>query len=157
MKNEEILEQPEDASADAADKQTEDSNTLAPFEDTEQLLKAYKELQADYTRKSQLLLEYQQGNASVAVNEVPVVDPTPSNHPVTADAVPPLHAGGELAGLSRDEVIREYLTSVATKQTAPAVITASNDFYTGGNSLPKSLRDVEKVAEEFFRTKTPVA
>ena len=120
-----------------------------------------------------------QGNASVADYEEPVLK-TPA-----ADAAPPLQKGesllpvqkgewllpdGEclpcedirpslcenLAPSLREAVIREYLTSVASKQTAPAVITAGQDFAFGVMPERKSLRDIESVAENYFRNKEKI-
>jgi len=124
--NDEILEQPETTQV------VESSKLLGKFDNVDALAKAYESLQADYTRKSQELagIKLQQESASVAVNKSPIVEE-----------------------VSRDEIIKEYLTNVAKAQTAPVVITATSDVTFGVKSEPRSLRDIQNVAEIFFKTK----
>ena len=128
----EILEQLEGVPVEADN--TADGSNLGKFASVEGLLKSYESLQSEFTRKSQILAELQQSNASVAVMEKADVEKS--------------------APISREEIIRDYLTSVAAKQTAPAVITASNDFAFGATTEPKSIRDAAKVAEQFFGGKS---
>jgi len=111
-----------------------DGSILGKFADYSELEKAYNALQSEFTRKCQTLAQMQQGNAGAAVCDKPVVaEPAPTPSP--------------------DEIIKSYLTSVAAKQTAPAVITNTSDFALGTKPAPRSLRDIETVAEQFFKNK----
>ena len=121
-----------------------DSKILGKFATVSELEKAYESLQSEFTRKSQLLAELQQGNAVAAIKE-PVVEVEP---PV-ACCDTPLQQGGT----TREEIIREYLTSVAARPTAPAVITGTSAPAFGIKPEPRALRDVERLAENYFKLK----
>ncbi|MDR0462424.1 MAG: hypothetical protein LBG88_03815 [Christensenellaceae bacterium] len=103
------------------------------FDNLDNLLRAYEQLEQRFTWKCQEMAEMtdKQGQASVAVNKAPIA---------------PDEA-------SRDEIIKEYLTSIATRTPAPTVITGQSDFVIGAKAEAKSLRDMEKVAENYFKTK----
>jgi len=124
----EILEQPE--SADGG------SNILGKFADVSELAKAYESLQSEFTRKSQMLAQLQknEGQAGAAIEQPPVIVP---------DAVP----------INREEIIKEYLTSIANSQIAPTVITTASDLAFGIKPEPLALNDAKRVAENFFKTK----
>ena len=94
------------------------------FADIDELSRAYENLEKDYSRKSMELATLTKQQGGPVVEHV-----------------------------NRDDVIKEYLTSIAKSQAAPTVITTASDIAFGNNSEPKSLRDVESVAENFFRTK----
>jgi len=112
---------------------TEGPKFLGKFASVSDLEKAYESLQAEFTRKSQLLAELQQGQAGAAKIEIPNVEPKTE--------------------INRDEIIKEYLTSVATRPNAPTVIAGTNDLAYGVKPETKSIRDLTKVAENYFKTK----
>ena len=110
------------------------------FQNDGELLKAYKNLEARFHEKCQRLAELlkpqdtndsQRGNTDLVVKTEPAVEES----------------------VSREQVIKEYLTTVAKAQAAPAVITTASDIAFGAKPEPKSLRDLKQVAEHFFRTK----
>ena len=139
------LEQPEQTeTTDTKDAETcacplaaDDGSILGKFANVNELCKAYENLQGEFTRKSQLLAQMQQGNACEAVKQTPVVDDAPIKRDETI----------------KNEIIKEYLTSIAVNKTAPAVITTNNDFAFGVTPTRRSIREVEKIAENFFKTK----
>jgi hypothetical protein len=120
------------------------------FANIEELLSSYRNLEAEFTRKSQLLSQIQQGKVSVTDSEKPVTTAAKETTPETAAAKSVVSVTNEA---DRDEIIKEYLTSVAAKQHAPAVITTSNEFVFGVKTQVKSLREVSALAENFFKNK----
>ena len=62
-------------------------------------------------------------------------------------------AEGFSSGQTREDIIRDYLISIAAQARAPEVITGTGDFVFGVKPEPMTLRDVGKAAENFFRTK----
>ena len=137
----ELLEQPTDAPAPVVDNVEEDSkdNILGRFKSVDELAKAYDNLVKEFTRKSQ---------------ELSLVKGT---RPETAGATSAETKSVEVAPVepapSREDIIKEYLTSVKTLPTAPTVIMGVDDFALGKRPEAKSLREVTKIAEEYFRTK----
>lgn len=87
------VEQPKVEPA-AADNPTVRSNseTIGKFADVTELAKAYENLQAEFTRKSQLLAKLTQGQAGAAIQPEMQSDAEETS-PVTADAVPPPSLG----------------------------------------------------------------
>ena len=108
------------------------TENLGKFASTDELARAYENLHAEFTRKSQVLANLQQGNVSVTDEET---------SPKVEDAN------------NREEVIKEYLISLSQKQYAPTVITGSSDLVLGVKPEPMHLRDIERVAENYFKTK----
>jgi hypothetical protein len=104
------------------------------FGTVEELAKAYENLEKEFTKKCQMLKDLEkQGDACEAVKESPVVFDKPEN--------------------VRQEIIKEYLTSVAASPKAPVVISGQGDFAVGIKPMQMTLRDMEKVAENFFKIK----
>jgi len=137
------LEQPEAALPGNTENEAEGSNLiLGKFAGKDELAKAYESLQAEFTRRSQLLAEIQ-GNAGAAQEKSPERTPATCLKDLSLDTNPQ----------TREEIIKDYLTGIMTNQTAPTVITTASDLVFGVKPEPKSLRDMEKVAENYFRTK----
>jgi len=132
MSEEEILGQSQPDAPAVAENAKDDpkEKILGKFTDVLELEKAYVSLQAELTRKSQMLAQLQQGNVSVTVESKPV----------------------EVAQ-DKGKVIEEYLLSLAKGQKAPTVITVANEIGFSAKPEPMSLRDIERVAENYFKTK----
>jgi len=96
---------------------------LGKFVDTLELAKAYETLQAEFSRKSQELAEFKKV-------EKPTVE-----------------------SVCKEDIIKEYLTSISKSQTAPTVITTASDFCFGAKAEPRTLKDLTKVAAQYFKTK----
>jgi len=111
-------------------------NILGKFHTVDDLAKAYENLQVEFTKKCQALSQIQQGTAGAAIELTPKVE-QPTQTPT----------------VNRDEVIQEYLLSVARGNRAPTVITAAGDFAFGVKPEPKTLLETEKIAENFFKSK----
>jgi len=141
MEEKEIVEQPEKlAVMDSLDEGpvakemaphevgiSKPSGTYGEFASPEQLFSAYQSLQSVFTKKAQELseLKRQQGNASVASCESPVV-------------------------VDKEQVIKEYLDSVAKGTTAPAVIGSGANFLTNIPDPTRTMLDAGKLAKNFF-------
>ena len=119
-----------------------EGSILGKFANVNELGKAYENLQSEFTRKAQQLAELQQAHASVAEEK-----------PAVVEVEKPIDDTETIKEEMREEIIREYLTSVASKQTAPTVITTNNDFCIGSNPAPRSIREVGAIAENFFKNK----
>ena len=124
---------------------------LGKFANTEQLAKAYESLQAEFTRKCQLLSELEkeknvtdkkEGNAGAA-------DKNKAQQVLTATETRLDNTESD-----KSKIIEEYLMSVARRQVAPAVITTCNDFAFVKTHEPKSINDIGKVVKDFFETRT---
>ena len=100
------------------------------FANPEQLFKAYNELRVTFTQKTQELseLKKQQGIASVASDKQPDV-------------------------IDKEQIISEYLSSVASKQTAPAVIGTGANFLAKLPDPTRTMLDAGKLAKDFFKSK----
>jgi len=126
---EEILNTPVEQPAPAAPEQTDNaadgSTILGKFASVDELQRAYTNLQSEFTRKSQQLAQLLAKGSAGAANE---------NTP-------------------KEQVIRDYLLSIAKKEVAPAVITTGGDVAFGAKASPRTLADIEKVAENFFKIK----
>lgn len=114
---------------------------LGRYASVEHLMRAYEKLQAEFTRKAQRLAELEtklgekHDNASVAIENLVKAEPKPT------------------ASESQQQIIQDYLASVAVKRQPPAVITASHDFAYMEKSGQRSIRDASHIAEEYFKSK----
>ena len=110
---------------------------LGKFKDIETLVKAYTDLEAEFTRRSQRLKELECGNKAV----------TPDGAQPSQDVVSSALADEKI----RDAVIGEYLKSVAEKRGVPLL--------TGGGGIaapktsPKSVKEAGRLAQEFLTKK----
>lgn len=128
LKNEDLEQPTEEQIVQTNNAENVDSKKIyGNFATVEALVKAYTSLQGEYTRKSQELALLNANKGSVSVTE----------------KIAP----------EKDEIIRDYLMSIAKGEAAPAVITASSDFAFGIKTEPKSIAETEKIAENYFRNK----
>lgn len=128
MDNEKIVEQPkEDVSTD--------STTLGDFANPDELYKSYKNLQAEFTRKSQELAQLKLQN---------------DNKASMADSLEVDSADLKVVETrTEDDIVREYLFGVARKNHSPIVIgqaTTTPQFI----ETKKSIADANAVARKFF-------
>ena len=110
MDDEKIVEQPETVDPGAGNQVVKDSTSYGNFTSADDLLKAYKNLQAEFTRKSQEIAEIKKDMASVVGEKT-------------------LDAGDEANGdekkakeVVRDQILAEYLGNVAKRNVPPTVI-----------------------------------
>jgi len=120
---------------------------LDKFKTPESLAKAYLNLESAFTQKAMRVRELEERAHGLTS---PVSQSEFSDAPQGG-----LASGGEEPKKtpSRGEIIQEYLKAIAAKQQQPAVITTSQDFVFGSVPEAKSLRDVAKIAESYFKNK----
>jgi len=145
MNNEIIVEQSEvefvadnknTAESSCPQGSSDDSTTYGNFANADELYRGYKNLHAEFTRKSQELkrLETDIGNstsASVASEEV--VEETKVEK-------------------TSDDIIREYLFGVKKGKVPPVVIGATQASIPITSGV-KTLRDADKLAKDFFNSR----
>jgi hypothetical protein len=110
------------------------SGIAKKFANVRELEKAYERLHAEFTRKSQQLKKIQHDTAGAAICEPIIVEKR-----VVDDGA--------------EEVIKNYLLSLEQKPVAPPVISGGGEFGYGIKPNPKSVRDTQKIAENYFKTK----
>ncbi|MCL2229146.1 MAG: hypothetical protein FWC00_04965 [Firmicutes bacterium] len=131
-----VVDESQDCASDNTDADSKE-NILGRFKNVDELAKAYDNLVKEFTRKSQeLSLLKDSKNSEVRAESKAGDGDTPQ---------PP--------SPSREDIIKEYLTSFQTQPAAPTVIMGVDDFALGKKPEAKSLREVTKIAEEYFRTK----
>lgn len=111
------------------------------FRDLKTLVKAYTELEAEFTRRSQRLRELEKGNKVEAVPDGAAVSPSPQ----TEDE---LLKSALSNGKVRDAVIGEFLKSVAQGGAAPVI--AGGGGVAAPKTVPKSVKEAGKLAERFL-------
>ena len=133
---------------------------LGKFKDVKTLMKAYSDLEAEFTRRSQRLKELEKENKSATA---PDVEGEPTSLTGVASA-PSSKADGTSAPTSqksdseriaealsdkkvRDAVISDYLKGLAEK-TVPLV--AGGGAVTAPRNTPKSIKEAGRLAQQFF-------
>lgn len=117
-----------------AEKDKNAAAALGKFKDVQTLFKAYNDLEAEFTRRSQRLKELEKENKAEAA---------PS--PVSEEQI--LHEALSNTKV-RDAVIEEYLKGVSNTQGVPLV--------TGGGgvaaprAVPKSVKEAGKLAQQYL-------
>ena len=132
--------QPEDNLETSPEVVTEDSTreedaTHGNFGSTEELYRSYRVLHSEFTRKSQEL---------AALKKSMEAPEAPKTEVVTQ----PLPQTGE----DKQKVIYDYLVSLASQQTAPAVITSGGQAQLRKIDAPKSMLDAQADAKHYFET-----
>jgi hypothetical protein len=191
-----ILEQsdrPHPADNSAADLQTAAPNPAAEpadsdfaptpgkFENVAELVRAYENLHAEFTRKSQRLKTLEQSYTDTVNAGAAKINKT-EKVAVPAEGAKTIGDKGESAQITtgelqtadglknsservhsvltesdRKKVIEEYLLSAAARSVAPAVITHSgSDFAPAVLSGARSIHASTKMAEDFFLSKGKV-
>jgi hypothetical protein len=140
------LEQPEVTPA-VADNVKDGSKLLGKFTNVDELCRAYENLHADYTRKSQTLAKIQQGHACVAVEKIPVVEQM---------SFLPKEEVQDDSAKEREKIIEDYLVSVARGKVAPKVISAAGDVCIGTKPNAPSMGDAVRIVEMLFKQKEKI-
>lgn len=115
---------------------------LKKFKDIQTLIKAYTDLEAEFTRRSQRLKELEKENKALSTPDEAKSLPSPSEQELLNLA--------KSNGKVREEIISEYLKSIENKKSIP--------FLLGGISVttpknsPKSVKEAGKLALEFLGT-----
>lgn len=113
---------------------------LGKFKDVKTLMKAYSDLEAEFTRRSQRLKELEKENKAAAAPE--------------GEKTPPSQTDDEriCAALAdekvRDAVIGDYLKGLAEK-TVP--LAQGGGVITAPKNTPKSVREAGRLAQQFLK------
>lgn len=184
----EKLEQPEYDVDSASGTEAETAKSGERLNTVEDYKKAYAEMRAAFTRKTQELARVKASQTHPVITaqcEQPThaavgerleeekaagdilcktdnetaeeTAPQPAAVPLRAERSNPESsmAGGErLSETDRDEIIKQYLQTVASQKAPPVIAAPASDFAFTNLDGIKSLNQVEKVVADFFKTKS---
>ena len=130
----------ETADTAEAEKDITAAPDLGKFKDVQTLLKAYSDLEAEFTRRSQRLKELEHGNKA-------------ETEPDGAEASPSRQDELLKRALSddkvRDAVIGEYLKGVA--EGKGVTLLSGGGGVSAPRAVPKSVKEAGKLASEFLK------
>ena len=130
----------ETADTAEAEKEITAAPDLGKFKDVQTLLKAYSDLEAEFTRRSQRLKELEHGNKA-------------ETEPDGAEASPSRQDELLKRALSddkvRDAVIGEYLNGVA--EGKGVTLLSGGGGVSAPRAVPKSVKEAGKLASEFLK------
>ena len=135
------LTQNEKVAAESAEaEKSEAAAALGKFKDVQTLMKAYSDLEAEFTRRSQRLKELENENTAATVSDVAKAAPSQTDDERIEEALSDKKV--------RDAVIGDYLKSLAEK---------SVPLITGGGAVaapkntPKTIREAGNFARQFLK------
>lgn len=137
------LNENERVTAETAEAENDVKAAAVPekFKDVQTLIKAYSDLEAEFTRRSQRLKELEERNKAQETSDGKNPTPSPSSEEQ-------LIAAALADGRVRDAVIGEYLKGVASANGVPLM--------SGGGGVaaprvsPKSVKEAGRLAREFL-------
>lgn len=135
--NDGITETAEPAEAE----ETKAATVPEKFRDVKTLIKAYTDLEAEFTRRSQRLKELEEGNKATAAPDG--VDGAPS--PVKGEDF--VEAAKNDARV-RDAVIRDYLKELTSLKSVPVL--SGGGIAAAPPAAPSSVREAGRLAREFL-------
>lgn len=130
----------ETADTAEAEKEITAAPDLGKFKDVQTLLKAYSDLEAEFTRRSQRLKELEHGNK--AETEPDGAEASPSRQDE-------LLKRALSDGKVRDAVIGEYLKGVA--EGKGVTLLSGGGGVSAPRAVPKSVKEAGKLASEFLK------
>ena len=137
------LKKNEKVTADTAEAEKE--NTAVPelgkFKYVQTLLKAYSDLEAEFTRRSQRLKELENGNKAENAPDGAVPSPSSNDGEFVSRAL----ADGKV----RDPVISEHLKSVSESKGVPLL--SGGGGVSAPKTVPKSVKEAGRLANEFLK------
>lgn len=116
------------------------ASALGKFKDVKTLMKAYSDLEAEFTRRSQRLKELENGNKERTEPDGATCAPSPSDEEI-------LNAVKNNERV-RSVVIGEYLKEVSSPKSVPLAV--SGGGVAAPRVLPKSIKEAGKLAQEFL-------
>ena len=125
--------------AEAGEKEA--AAALGKFKDVQTLMKAYSDLEAEFTRRCQRLKELENGNKATPLPDGEKVAPSQKSDD---ERIAEVLSDGKL----RDAVIGDYLKGLAEK-TVPLV--AGGGAVTAPRNAPKSVKEAGRLAEQFLK------
>ncbi|MDE6868583.1 MAG: hypothetical protein K2J83_05525 [Clostridia bacterium] len=137
------LTQTEKSTADTAEAEKDNAAAvLGKFKDVQTLMKAYSDLQAEFTRRSQRLSELEKENKAKPVPDGEKASPSQNDEERLIGAA----LSNERV---KDAVIADYLKSVSAPKSVPLIV--------GGGGVaaprvaPKSVKEAGRLAQEFLK------
>ena len=129
------------ATAEVAEAKKEEAATeLGKFKDVQTLLKAYSDLEAEFTRRCQRLKELENGNkAKTEPDGERNLPSRKSENERIAEALTDTKV--------RDAVIGDYLKGLAEKSVP---LTSGGGAVTAPRNAPKSIKEAGKLARQFL-------
>ncbi|MDE6442550.1 MAG: hypothetical protein K2L12_07375 [Clostridia bacterium] len=115
---------------------------LGKFKDVGTLIKAYSELEAEFTRRSQRLKELEKGNKTEPLPDGDKALSSKSDDELVKSAL-----SNEKV---RDAVIGEYLKSLQSQAGAP--VTVGGGGVSAPRNVPKTVKEAGRLAREFLRS-----
>ena len=135
------LTQNEKVAADAAEAEgKEAAAALGKFKDVQTLMKAYSDLEAEFTRRSQRLKELEKENKAAPEPDGAKVAPSQTDDERIADALSDAKV--------RDAVISDYLKGLAEKSVPLA---SGGGAVNAPRNAPKSVKEAGKLAQQFLK------
>ncbi|MDE5943751.1 MAG: hypothetical protein K2H30_06065 [Clostridia bacterium] len=137
------LTQTENGTADTAQAEKENAAAvLGKFKDVQTLMKAYSDLQAEFTRRSQRLSELEKENKA---------KPTPDGEEVAPSQTDEeqLISAALSSERVKDAVIADYLKSVSSPKSVPLI--AGGGGVAAPRISPKSVKEAGRLAQEFLK------
>ena len=137
------LTENERATAETAEAEQEGNAAaaLGKFKDVQALMKAYSDLEAEFTRRSQRLKELEKENKAPALPDGEKAEPSQSEDELLSAALKSERV--------KDAVIGEYLKGVSGRKGVP--------LFSGGGGVaapriaPKTLKEAGRLAQEFLK------
>ena len=118
---------------------TEAAAALGKFKDVQTLMKAYSELEAEFTRRSQRLKELEKENKAAPVPDEAKESPSQTDDERIAEVLADKKV--------RDAVIGDYLKGLAEK-SVPLV--AGGGAVTAPRNTPKTVKEAGRLAQQFL-------
>ena len=130
--------------ADTAEAEKEFEAAAVPekFKDVKTLIKAYSDLEAEFTRRSQRLKELESGNKTAAPPDA--ADRQPS-HVSESEFIESALSNSKV----RDAVIGDYLKAVAEGKGVPLL--SGGGGVAAPKNAPKSVKEAGRLAQRFFK------
>ncbi|MDE7453956.1 MAG: hypothetical protein K2N22_06070 [Clostridia bacterium] len=137
------LTQTEQVTADTAVAEKDNAAAeLGKFKDVQTLMKAYSDLQAEFTRRSQRLAELEKENKAKAIPDGEEASPSHSDEEKLISAALKCER-------VKDAVIADYLKSVSAPRAVPLIV--------GGGGVaaprvaPKTVKEAGALAQQFLK------
>ncbi len=137
------LTQTETGTADTAGAEKENAAAvLGKFKDVQTLMKAYSDLQAEFTRRSQRLCELEKENKAKSLPDGEEAAPSQTDEEGLLNAA----LASERV---KDAVIADYLKNVSAPKSVPLI--AGGGGVAAPKVAPKSVKEAGRLAQEFLK------
>ena len=130
------------ATADTAEAEVKEEAVtgLGKFKDVKTLMKAYTDLEAEFTRRSQRLKELEKENKAKPAPDEEKVTPSQTEDERIAEAISDKKV--------RDAIIGDYLKGLAENKVP---LVAGGGAVVAPRNTPKSVKEAGKLAQQFLK------